>query len=120
MHEIQFYQAFPRVSTASDKHWGEKARVRYANEHSTCENFGNCDCDNRHTLFINAQLYMTAWVNTMKGYVLLCTSFRASIKVHPREIFFGRMKDPLPGVLKYETGKQRQWRICHIRGGKDR
>ena len=25
MHVIQFYQAFPRVSTASDKHWGEKA-----------------------------------------------------------------------------------------------
>jgi len=24
----QFYQAFPRVSTASDKRWGEKAWVR--------------------------------------------------------------------------------------------
>jgi len=24
-HVTQFYQAFPRVSTASDKRWGEKA-----------------------------------------------------------------------------------------------
>ena len=24
----QFYQAFPRVNTASDKHWGKKAWVR--------------------------------------------------------------------------------------------
>ena len=62
---------------------------------------------------------MTVWVNTMKEYVLLCTSFRASINVHPRETFFGRTKDPLPGVLKYETGKQWQWRIYHKRGGKD-
>jgi len=28
LHTTQFYQAFPRVSTASDKHWGEKAWVR--------------------------------------------------------------------------------------------
>jgi len=28
LHVIQFYQAFPHVSTASDKHWGEKAWVR--------------------------------------------------------------------------------------------
>jgi len=27
-HVTQFYQAFPRVSNASDKHWGEKAWVR--------------------------------------------------------------------------------------------
>jgi len=27
-HVTQFYQAFPRVSTASDKRWGEKALVR--------------------------------------------------------------------------------------------
>jgi len=27
-HVTQFYQAFPRVSTASDKRWGEKAWVR--------------------------------------------------------------------------------------------
>jgi len=26
-HVTQFYQAFPRVSTASDKRWGEKAWV---------------------------------------------------------------------------------------------
>ena len=28
LHVTQFYQAFPRVSTANDKHWGEKAWVR--------------------------------------------------------------------------------------------
>ena len=28
LHVTQFYQAFPRVSTASDKHWGEKAWVQ--------------------------------------------------------------------------------------------
>ena len=28
LHVTQFYQAFPRVSTASDKRWGEKAWVR--------------------------------------------------------------------------------------------
>jgi len=27
-HVTQFYQAFPRVSIASDKRWGEKAWVR--------------------------------------------------------------------------------------------
>jgi len=27
-HVTQFYQAFPHVSTASDKRWGEKAWVR--------------------------------------------------------------------------------------------
>ena len=27
-HITQFYQAFPRVNTASDKHWGEKAWER--------------------------------------------------------------------------------------------
>jgi len=27
-HVTQFYQAFPRVNTASDKRWGEKAWVR--------------------------------------------------------------------------------------------
>ena len=27
-HVTQFYQAFPCVSTASDKHWGEKAWVQ--------------------------------------------------------------------------------------------
>ena len=27
-HMTQFYQAFPRVSTASDKRWGEKAWVQ--------------------------------------------------------------------------------------------
>jgi len=27
-HVTQFYQAFPRVSTASDKRWGKKAWVR--------------------------------------------------------------------------------------------
>jgi len=27
LHVTQFYQAFPRVSTASGKHWGEKAWV---------------------------------------------------------------------------------------------
>jgi len=27
-HLTQFYQAFPRISTASDKSWGEKAWVR--------------------------------------------------------------------------------------------
>jgi len=26
-HVTQFYQAFPRVSTASDKRWGENAWV---------------------------------------------------------------------------------------------
>jgi len=25
----QFYQTFPRISTANDKHWGEKAWVHY-------------------------------------------------------------------------------------------
>jgi len=28
-HVTQFYQAFPRISTASDKRWGEKASVTY-------------------------------------------------------------------------------------------
>jgi len=28
LHVIQFYQAFPRVSTISDKRWSEKAWVR--------------------------------------------------------------------------------------------
>ena len=31
-HVTQFYQAFPRVSTASDKRWGEKAWVRGYNQ----------------------------------------------------------------------------------------
>jgi len=34
-HVTQFYQAFPRISTASDKHLGEKAWVRgYLNDAS--------------------------------------------------------------------------------------
>jgi len=28
LHVTQFYQAFPRISTACDKRWGEKAWVR--------------------------------------------------------------------------------------------
>jgi len=28
LHMTQFYQAFPSISTASDKCWGEKVRVR--------------------------------------------------------------------------------------------
>ena len=28
LHVTQFYQAFPRISTASDKRWGEKAWAR--------------------------------------------------------------------------------------------
>jgi len=28
MHVIQFYQTFPHVGTASDKHWDEKAWAR--------------------------------------------------------------------------------------------
>ena len=32
----------------------------------------------------------------------LWTFFRASTKVYPWETFLGRMKDPLPGVLKYQ------------------
>jgi len=28
MHVTQFYQAFPHVNTASDKHWGEMVWVR--------------------------------------------------------------------------------------------
>jgi len=28
LYMTQFYQAFPRISTASDKRWGEKAWVR--------------------------------------------------------------------------------------------
>ena len=33
----------------------------------------------------------------------MCTFFRASIKVHPWETFLGRMKDPLPGMLKHQN-----------------
>ena len=37
LHMTQFYQAFPHVSTASDKHWGEKAWVRgYKNTTIQC------------------------------------------------------------------------------------
>jgi len=35
-HVTQFYQAFPRVSTASDKRWGEKAWVQSYTMCTTC------------------------------------------------------------------------------------
>jgi len=33
-HVTQFYQAFPRVSTASNKRWGKKAWVRGYSPHA--------------------------------------------------------------------------------------
>ena len=68
-HVTQFYQAFPRVSTASEKHWCEKARVRGYMRNTNFNYIRVCmsatsttrGCSEDSTLMINGQNMQLHW-----------------------------------------------------------